>query len=156
MPKVWLLQPAKPWLMEDYFDLDEIYCVHTQVRWEISEGGIKISPECSFYLITSRCGSINTPNTPQILHFLMGVILPCLFYQEIFLPFFWWSKSGLYNLVATNEKSTIKILMKANPSPQEKQFSNTHRHIHVFGSCLHLGRKGENGMVRGYYSHRVG
>lgn len=33
------------------------------------------------------------------------------------LPFFWWFKSGLHNLVATNENSTIKILMKAKPRP---------------------------------------
>lgn len=58
---------------------------------------------------------------PQIgLLFLMKkTIYPFLIWEKIFtmkyswLPFFCWLQPGAYNLAATNEKSTIKILMKA-------------------------------------------
>lgn len=49
--------------------------------------GGKSPPGVSFYLITSGREGINTPNIPQIPHSLTGLILPYLFYQEIFLQY---------------------------------------------------------------------
>ena len=38
------------------------------------------------------------------------------------LPFFWWFKSGLYNLVATNEKAPSKFSWKPTPPPKKNSF----------------------------------
>jgi hypothetical protein len=52
-----------------------------------------------------------------------------------------------------SEISTNKTLMKETNSNKTtnpgKQFSNTHRHVHIFRSCLHLRRKEEDGSEAG-------